>query len=106
MPTVNNIHELEQLYDLVVSHIEANPAMTWDDICSIYPQGVLIEALQHAHLFGAEDSARHHFVEFNNKRYLKQEWDKVKLHVEIQELFIKQQTDDYATFFMEEGVEW
>lgn len=49
--TTDDVRVLEQLYDLVVSDIEANPAMTWDDVISLYPEGVLIQALRHAHMF-------------------------------------------------------
>lgn len=96
--TDQNIKELEQLYDLVVSDIEANPTMTWEDVVSLYPEGVLIQALRHADKFGAEDSARHHFIEWNNKRYLKQQWDDMRLHAEIQEMFMANQVEDYTAF--------
>lgn len=86
-----DIRELEQLYDLVVSDIEANPAITWDEIISLYPVGKLLDALRHAHMFGAEDSARHHFIEWNNKRYLKQEWDDMQVHQEVQDMFTERE---------------
>lgn len=96
--TTDDVRVLEQLYDLVVSDIEANPAMTWDDVISLYPEGVLIQALRHAHMFGAEDSARHHFIEYNNKRYLKAQWDNLKHHIEVQEMFMANQVEDYTAF--------
>lgn len=98
-----DILQLEQLYDLVVSDIEANPTMTWDDVTALYPEGVLIQALRHAHLFGAEDSARHHFIEWNNKRYLKAQWDNI--NTEIQEMFLELQIPDDSCFDRIEEIE-
>lgn len=84
------ILELSQLSDDIITLVENNPTLMMKDIYQMFPIGKVKMVLAYAPLFGCADAVNHLFVNDKGENFTANELEEMKLHFEIQRMFAEQ----------------
>lgn len=76
------IRELEQLYDTVLSMVNEDPELTWEDIRNQFPETVLEQAVE----YGLN---RSFMAELQRRTFADEDTDDLQIHREIQQMFVE-----------------
>jgi hypothetical protein len=84
------ILELSQLADDIITAVENNDSLTMADLYEMYPIGKVKMVLAFAPIFGCEDAINHLFASEKGTTYTASELESIALENEIQRMFAEQ----------------